>query len=111
MESIFKSYMGLMLMVLLMCIGLGIIGVSIDARNADDFANDCVMRIQASNYNSAVVADCIAKANSMNYELNVDITSIDEGYKSAQGQIELKYRVKIPILGIDTKKTINQSLC
>lgn len=106
METVVKAFTGLFFSLVIVYLGVGIISASIDARNADSFAADCITRIENSNYASEVVEACKQDAKILGYELEIATFQAGNSGKTAYGILDLKYRYAIPIIGMNKEQSI-----
>lgn len=98
MDVVIKAYTGMTCIVLLAFLGVGILLASIDAKNADSFAADCVTKIENSNYSNSVIEACKIDAVGLGYELTVN--TYDDSMGNQVGDLSLKYTYSLPIFNI-----------
>ena len=98
MESIFKGFLGIFFLMVLSFTGIELIGASSDARRADSFLAKSVEMIEAGHYRKSVVDACIADAEALGYELQVDI--VENEWGDCFGQAKLSYQYRISIIGL-----------
>lgn len=100
MESIIKTYLGFFFMMSMLFLSAGILSASLDARNANAYANNYATRIENSNYSTSVIADIKNAAKAHNYQVSVDVKTSANNTYSHYGLLTLRYTYRIPILGI-----------
>lgn len=101
MESVLKTYLGFFFMMAMLFLGAGILSASLDARNANAYANNYATRIEQSNYASSVINAIKTEAlEEHNYVVSVDVRTSTNNTYSHYGLLTLRYNYKIPILGI-----------
>lgn len=106
METIVKAFTGLFFSLLIVYLGVGLISASVEARNADSFAADCVAKIENSNYASEVIKACKEDAKALGYELKIETFQTEGSKKQAYGILDLTYRYAIPIIGLNKEQYI-----
>ena len=107
METVIKSFAGMMFMILLASLGIGLIGSGICAKNADSFLSYVIDRVENSDYAASVINECSALAADRGYSLDMQIYGSTEKY----GEAELTYSYNIPIIGINEEHTITGAMC
>lgn len=100
MDNIFKSYIGIVMIFLLLFVGIGILSATIDASAAEDFASESASIIEASNYSTEVIHNLQTKAQSSNYELTVNVKDVDGDNIPDMAEVVVDYQYSIPILNI-----------
>lgn len=71
MSQVFKSFMGVFFILILLLLGVGVISAQIDVSNALDYKSDIVVELENSNYNSNVINGCIQQAAENGYDLQI----------------------------------------
>ena len=110
MEIVVKAFTGIFFLTALTFLGIGIISASMDGRNADSFAADCVTKIENSNYASSVIDECKKDAARRRYQLDVTVYPKQGDISDKYGALMLEYYYQIPILGIDDMHYIYSDL-
>lgn len=100
METIIKTYMGFFFMMAMLFLGSGMMTASLDARNANAYANNFGTRIEQSNYAASVIEECKTDAKNLGYGLTVDVRTSTNNTYSHYGLLTLRYHYSIPIIGI-----------
>lgn len=100
MESVLKTYLGFFFMLAMLFLGAGILSASLDARNANAYANNYATRIEQSNYSSSVIDEIKHEADQLGYKVSVDVRTSTNNTYSHYGLLTLRYNYRIPILGI-----------
>ena len=108
MEEIIKSYMGLAILMLTLTLGLNMIKVNLDVRNANVQMENYVRRIEASNSDDTVIMAC--KADAANRGYNFDYKPIVVSEDSKYGTAELEYDFSLGLMGIKKQKTITRDI-
>ena len=81
-------------------LGAGILSASLDSRNANAYANNYATRIEQSNYAASVISDIKREAETLGYNVTVDVKTSQNNTYSHYGLLTLRYTYKIPIIGI-----------
>ncbi len=110
METIIKSFVGIICLLFLTVTGIGITYSAITSRNANLFMEDCVDKIEASHYASGVISACCEDAKNNGYEMNVSVYNPKNSKYVSYGNLLLTYPYGIQILGIENKRTIGCDL-
>lgn len=71
MSQVFKSFMGVFFILILLLFGMGIISAQMDVSHALDYKSDIVTELENSNYNSDVLNACIRQAADNGYVVQV----------------------------------------
>ena len=71
MSQVFKVFMGVFFLVLLLLTGVGIISAQLDVTAALDYKADIVTELENSNYNPQVINACIEQAQENGYQLEI----------------------------------------
>jgi hypothetical protein len=100
MESVLKTYLGFFFMMAMLFLGAGMLSASLDARNANAYANNYATRIEQSNYAASVIKEIKDEAEGLDYTVSVDVKTSTNNTYSHYGLLTLRYIYKIPILGI-----------
>lgn len=100
MDQIFKSYMGVVMLFLLLFVGIGIISASMDASAAEDFAAESASVIEASNYSNEVISNLKTEAAQSGYVLNITTQDTDGDNIPDIAEVVVDYQYSIPILNI-----------
>ena len=108
MEEIIKSYMGLAILMLTLSLGLNMIKVNLDVRNANVQMESYVRRIEASNSADSVISACITDAANRGYSF--EYKPIVESEDIKYGTAELKYDFSLGLMGIKKQKTIKRDI-
>lgn len=101
METIIKAFMGFFFMMALLFLGAGILSASLDSRNANSYANNYATRIENANYAHSVIEECKKEAKELGYALSVDVKTSTNNTYSHYGLLTLRFRYRIPIIGIN----------
>lgn len=73
MKEIFESWLGIVLLALLMIGGISIINAGIEARNADATKAGYIAEIEASNFSSDVLQSVLTEAETAGYDISFDL--------------------------------------
>ncbi len=73
---------------------------SMQIQNAGSFHSQVIHRIESSYYSQEVIEQCADKANEYGYSLSIEEESVYEERKDIK--VTLTYKIKVPLLGIDT---------
>ncbi len=99
MEQIGKTFMGLIIIVLLTFIGVGVVSTSIDASHAESFASEAAATIEASNFSEKIISMYKdPKQNNKNYVVEIIPYDTDSDGYTDMAEVKVKYRYSIPIL-------------
>lgn len=71
MSQVFKTFMGVFFLVLLLLTGVGIISAQLDVTAALDYKADIVTELENSNYSPQVINACIEQAVENGYKLEI----------------------------------------
>lgn len=71
MSQVFKMFMGVFFLVLLLLTGVSIISVQLDVSAALDYKADIVTELENSNYHPQVINSCIRQAQENGYQLEI----------------------------------------
>lgn len=110
MDSIIKGFLGSMFIVILAFLGYGLMSASLQARNADAFAADCVKKIENSNYSMQVIEACKEDAAHLGYALTVDAYGAAGSSRCAYGSLHLTYQYAVPLLNIQEERDIRSDM-
>ncbi|MGN0672808.1 MAG: hypothetical protein ACI4KJ_00010 [Anaerovoracaceae bacterium] len=95
MKSAIETFMGIILIVLVVIISTCYITASIDTRHAQNFHASVISEIEASNHAESVVTECVNKAKENGFtELKVNDTA------TGISEVTLSYHYTIPFLDI-----------
>lgn len=108
MSSVIKSYLTIILILLLVFTSAGIISVTLDVQNARDYHAAVINEIENCNHAESVINACIAEAAENGYTLSVSnyYSDSDDSPNSQITKVVLKYSYTIDFLGIATEKEI-----
>ena len=110
MEQIVKAFTGIFMALLLSFTGIGLINISIQEKNADEFINCVASQWEASNF--MLSEDTLSANIPEGYDYAI---STEKAVSKGNGQvsyalIKMKYTTRVPILGIRAEKEISMSL-
>lgn len=119
METVQKSFIG-MLFLMLMCVALtGILGLQMWIGNAHRCHADAVAQIEDSNFNASVIDACIKEAAQKGYEMYVTLYHSENGTTEAAAEeaagdttdvylaeVELRYPCQFLLIQMDEMQTI-----
>lgn len=71
MSQVFKTFMGVFFILMLLMLGMGIISAQIDVSDALDYKSDIIAELENSNYNPSVLNSCIRQAEENGYSLEI----------------------------------------
>jgi len=71
MSQVFKSFMGVFFILLVLFLGTGIVSAQIDVSHALDYKADLVAELENSNYSAQVINGCIAQAAEQGYGISI----------------------------------------
>ena len=85
-------------------IGMNYSVASLTTKNAREYHEEAIHQIEASNFDSDVISQCISDATKEGYTLKI---SNDGSYEnSSRYKVTLTYHSKVMILGIDQTHTL-----
>lgn len=103
-DMVFKAFVGILAAVVIIGSGLGVISGFSQVIEADNYLETISKVIVESNYNTAVIHNCIEEAALNGYTLQVEVVrSVKAGIRS-YAMVQLTYYFKIPLFGINQKK-------
>lgn len=105
MKHIVEAFSALILIMLMAFVSIGILTASAQVTNAKLYKADCIAEIENSNFNPAVISECIAKAANAGYELQVKSCSYDTFNDVNTAEVILTYQYEIPLFGVSVTKT------
>ncbi len=108
MSSVIKSYLAIVLILLIVFTSAGIISVTLDVQNARDYHAAVVNEIENCNHAASVIEACKTEASENGYTLTVTnyYSDNDNSPNSQISKVVLKYSYTIDFLGIATEKEI-----
>ncbi|MBO5372424.1 MAG: hypothetical protein J6A75_06870 [Lachnospiraceae bacterium] len=71
MSQVFKTFMGVFFILILLLTGVGIISAQMDVSAALNYKTDVVTELENSNYNAEVINACITQAKDKGYEIKI----------------------------------------
>lgn len=104
MKSIIPTVIAIISISLMTLIASCLIAFQLQITGARNFENNCVDRIQASNYEPEVIADCEKKATERGYTLTVQSDSLYANRTSVL--VKLDYTATMPLFGIEKTSSI-----
>lgn len=105
MKHIVETFSALVLIILMSFVSIAILTASAQVTNAKGYKADCIAEIENSNFNSAVISDCVTKAAAAGYELQVKSCSYDIYNDINTAEVILTYQYEIPLFGVSVTKT------
>lgn len=78
MSQVFKSFMGVFFILVLLFTGIGIISAQIEVSHALNYKSDIITELENSNYSPEVMNACITQASANGYALEIR-TFVDGG--------------------------------
>lgn len=106
MKHIIGAYCTLAILILNLFLCAGVLTVSAEAAAAEAYKAAVTAEIENSNFNPKVIAECEKQAEIRGYELRMENGTYDEIKDARTAEIMLSYTYKLPVLGIQNKKTI-----
>ena len=97
METIFKVFTGVFVLMMLTAGGIGLIGATLNANAADHFYSDASKRISVSHFSKDVIEECEKEAKEKGYVLDVKTYQVSDT-KKQYGSGKLTYDFSIPVL-------------
>lgn len=97
MDSVIKGFLGIFLILVMALTGYGLLSASVDAKNADSFAADCVKKIEASDFAEGVIAACRQDALAHGYQLTVDVVRGAGRQRASYAMLTLEYKYELPL--------------
>ncbi|MCR5397230.1 MAG: hypothetical protein K6E64_07145 [Lachnospiraceae bacterium] len=105
MDTVLKSFSGLIIIMLFASVGIGLIFATLYANGADNYYSQVSGKISASHFADSVIQECIEDAKEKGYELTVTKRQVN-GTKQYVGEGNLTYQFQIPILGIQKEYNV-----
>lgn len=103
MDSLPKTFLALILLLIIVLAGAGVVSTGIDASNAEHYLADVTAEIEDSNFSESIINGCIDKvANTANNYESLTVVKMDndhDGFTDA-ANLTLTYRYTIPFLNI-----------
>ena len=103
MESIIRTFLGFFLILAISSLGIGILFASLSARAAESYLDDCVIKIENSNFSPKVITACEENAASQGYTLRVYPKAQNGSSHICYARLEMAYTLSIPAIGINRK--------
>ena len=110
MDNVFKGIIGVLFTVLVVFLGAFTIISSASARAADDYMQDCMTKMEASNYSEKIINSCKTDATEKGYTLEVNTYKNPTSRRVVYGKATLKYTYQIPFINNQKEKTISMDL-
>lgn len=101
MENIIKTFTGFFFIMLTVFLATGVMGSSIESRNATQYAANCAQRIESSNFSKNVIQTINQESEERGYHITVNTVTSPTNRYVHYGTLTLEYQYTIPILGID----------
>ena len=98
MDTIFKTFMGIVLLFMVTLSGTGLIAAAIDAKHADTYAASVVTNIEESHFSSVVMQQAILQAQQYGYDITYQSFDNDRDQMIDLVEVSLNYEYKIPFL-------------
>lgn len=105
MKHIVEAFSALILIILMAYVSIAILTASAQVTNAKTYKSDCIAEIENSNFNPTVIANCISKAASAGYQLQVSSCNYDIYNDINTAEVVLTYQYKIPLFGVSVTKS------
>lgn len=103
-----KSPISIMVSIFILCfaffIGINYAFATLSTQEARTFHQDAIHEIEASNFDADVITKCKEDAAKKGYELSVTKDSFYE--ENTKYKVNLKYNVKVYIIGVNTSHTL-----
>lgn len=99
MSQIFKSYLGIFLLLLSTAVLIGIVNADMHSNTAGEFHSAVIAEIEESNFAEAVIEECKISAQNLGYTLEVNPVRDEDG-NVVMAEVILNYNYEIPFLSI-----------
>ena len=119
METVQKSFIGMLFLVLLCVMLTGILSLQIRIGNAHRCHADAVAQIEESNFNASVMEACITDATQRGYERCITLYHSEKGTTKVTSrelvgdtddvylaEVELRYPCQFRLIGMNEMQTI-----
>lgn len=106
MKQIIGAFCTLFVLALNMFVCAGVIAASGQAAEAKEFQADVIAEIENSNFNQNVIDGCISQASAAGYDLRLTSHIYDADNNIQTAEVRLSYTYTIPVLGIESSKTV-----
>lgn len=110
MDNIIKGSLSAFFILFFTFMSVGLINLSLTSRNADDFAANCVNAIEDSDYAVSTIDMCKEKAEANGFTLTVNEGGRDKSGRMNQGTLTVGYSLRMPLIGLDTDRTVVKTL-
>jgi|GEM_PF-203533 len=91
MENIIKSFFGVFLLLVAVAVGMSMVFVSVNAKNADQYLNAAVKSLTDSNFSEEVEQQLIAEAGEKGYVLQTSRRDTDQNGRTDLMKVSLYY--------------------
>ena len=106
--------MGMFFIMLLTCLGIGLIEASVEAREADRFVTNAVARIEAGDYSEKVIDavrdEARQKSEKQGRKFDFDVTIVQNDNRETYGTATLIYEYRLAIIGMRQTHTITADI-
>ena len=103
-DIVFKSFVGVLAAIVIMGSGLGVTTGFSQMVEADNYMESISKIIIESNYNSAVIMDCVEEASNNGFHLSVERKEATKAGVKTYAKVTLTYYFEIPLFGIKQQK-------
>ena len=106
MSQIIKTYTGLFFLLLQSMTGMGIVAASTVAGAAQNYHAQVITQVECSNFNEAVMEECVRQAEEQGYGLKITPLVYDERNQVRMAEVVLEYQYAVPLLELVSEKEI-----
>lgn len=105
MKHIIGAFSALLILMLNSFLCITVSTVSAEVAAAKEYKEDVIAEIENSNFNPAVIQQCIAQASAEGYRLSVTNCVYEEDNNIQSAEVILEYTYRLPLFGITETKT------
>lgn len=105
MKLIVEVYCGILIFLINVYTVLMVGTAELQVTVAKNYKAAVISEIENSNFNSHVIAGCVAEAADAGYTLEVTACTYDAEHDIATAEVALTYEYRIPLLGITESRT------
>lgn len=104
MKKVIDSFGILVVFLLFTMLGFTLAATMEYTSNAKEYKAAIIAEIENSNFNPKVIDACKTQATTSGYEVDISNILYDENNFNTSAEVVLKYKCKIPFLGISLEK-------
>ncbi|MBO6215443.1 MAG: hypothetical protein J6N76_07900 [Lachnospiraceae bacterium] len=108
MEQIIKAFLGLYLILTMVVVGISVMNTSIQAKNADKVLDTLALAWEASDYR--LTDEMLSKNLEDDYSVTTKKARSGANGKTEYATMTLRYKYRLPILGLDIDREISRSI-